>query len=544
LTGDEVETIAFNDLLHAINNTLEDSGKTNSSFGIDMPSDTEDNEEMFDEADFDPQAQSFFDECSPLLNEDQQSIFDTIKTHIDNEEGRLYSIDAPGGSGKTFLANVILAYVRKDNHIAFAMAMSGIAATLLKLGTTFHRRIGVPIPCMSDSSSRIKLNSKQARLIRECIVFIIDEVSMMNFKLLDLLDRFLRELMGNNEYMGGKLVILMHDFRQILPVVPQGRRADIMAAAVINSKIWTQFKPLRLRQNMRVHRMLQLNTSPDHVHKLQEYSNWLLDLGDGKLPSAVPNVLGIIQIPNQMVCKSDGELEDKVFENFLQYYDDPQYLQTRAIMSSTNDIIQQKNFEMVKRLPGEMVISNSIDSCVEDEHVATYDAEVLNRINASGIPPHRLALKPGACIILIKNLNISHGHCNGTRYIIKELTPRLIKAEKLCGGPHSEILIPRIPMISKDTDFLVPFKRLQFPVLLAYYLTLNRAQGQSLDRAGIYLPKSVFSHGHLYVGCSRCGDPNSVFIYADQNEFDGVRQYLMEGTTYTHNIVYPEIFPM
>ncbi|KAL7481390.1 hypothetical protein ACHAW6_009556 [Cyclotella cf. meneghiniana] len=115
---------------------------------------------------------------------------------------------------------------------------------------------------------------------------------------------------------------------------------------------------------------------------------------------------------------------------------------------------------MVKRLPGKMVISNSIDSCVEDEHVATYDAEVLNRINASGIPPHRLALKPGACIILIKNLNISH-------------------AEKLCGGPHSEILIPCIPMISKDSDFPVPFKRLQFPVLLAYHLTLNRAQGQS-----------------------------------------------------------------
>ena len=120
-----------------------------------------------------------------------------------------------------------------------------------------------------------------------------------------------------------------------------------------------------------------------------------------------------------------------------------------------------------------------------------------------------------ACIILIKNLNISHGHCNGTRYIIKELTPRLIKAEKLCGGPHSEILIPRIPMISKDTDFPVPFERLRFCVLLAYYLTLNRAQGQSLDRAGIYLPKSVFSHGHFYVGYSRCGDHKSLFMYAD-----------------------------
>ena len=71
---------------------------------------------------------------------------------------------------------------------------------------------------------------------------------------------------------------------------------------------------------------------------------------------------------------------------------------------------------------------------VEDDHVATYDSEVLNRINASDIPPNRLALKPDACIILIKNLNISHGHCNGTRNIIMEMTPRVIKAEKLSAN--------------------------------------------------------------------------------------------------------------
>ncbi|KAL7522332.1 hypothetical protein ACHAWX_007780 [Stephanocyclus meneghinianus] len=190
-----------------------------------------------------------------------------------------------------------------------------------------------------------------------------------------------------------------------------------------------------------------------------------------------------------------------------------------------------------------MIISTSIDTCVEDSDVATFDAEILNKINASGIPPHRIALKVGACIILIRNLNVKHGHCNGTRYIIIELTPRLIKARKLSGGRNSEILIPQIPMVSSDTDFPVPFKRLQFPVLLAYYLTLNRAQGQSLDRAGIYLPKSVFSHGHLYVGCSRCGNPDCVFMYADQSEFDSMRQHLSKDKTYTRNVVYPEIFP-
>ena len=98
-----------------------------------------------------------------------------------------------------------------------------------------------------------------------------------------------------------------------------------------------------------------------------------------------------------MICTTQHQLEEKVFDNFLLNYLNLQYVQTRAIMSSTNDIIQQRNFEIVERMPGEMIVSHSIDTCVEEENVATYDAEVLNKINASGIAPHHLALKPGAC---------------------------------------------------------------------------------------------------------------------------------------------------
>ena len=108
-------------------------------------------------------------------------------------------------------------------------------------------------------------------------------------------------------------------------------------------------------------------------------------------------------------------------------------------------------------------------------------------------------------------------HVNGGRYIITRLAENLIFARKLDGGKNDDnkILIPRILTISKDTDgSFVTFKRTQFPVLLAYYLTLNRAQGQTLKTTGMYLPTSVFSHGHLYVGYSRCGDPDDFFVYA------------------------------
>ena len=97
-------------------------------------------------------------------------------------------------------------------------------------------------------------------------------------------------------------------------------------------------------------------------------------------------------------------------------------------------------------------------------------------------------------------------------------------------------------MISKESDFPVPFKRLQFPVLGAYYLSFNRAQGQSLTKAGLYLPNSVFTHGHLYCGFSRCGNPDGVHVFADQTEFQNLREYLLPGKFYTRNIVYNEIF--
>ena len=97
-------------------------------------------------------------------------------------------------------------------------------------------------------------------------------------------------------------------------------------------------------------------------------------------------------------------------------------------------------------------------------------------------------------------------------------------------------------MISKDSSFPIPFKRVQFPVLPAYYLTINRAQGQTLIRGGLYLPRSVFCHGHLYVGFGRCGDPDSFFAYADQGEFDNIMNYLNSNKTYTRNIIYPECF--
>ncbi len=79
-------------------------------------------------------------------------------------------------------------------------------------------------------------------------------------------------------------------------------------------------------------------------------------------------------------------------------------------------------------------------------------------------------------------------------------------------------------MISKDSKFPVPFKRLQFPVLQVNYLTINQTQGQTLIRSCVYLPTSVFCHGHLYIALGRNGNPDQVFVFADQSEFDNIKK--------------------
>ena len=127
------------------------------------------------------------------------------------------------------------------------------------------------------------------------------------------------------------------------------------------------------------------------------------------------------------------------------------------------------------------------------------------------MPSHKLALKIGSPIIMLRNLNPDDGLCNGTRLICRTFSPHVIDAE-IVNGAHAgrRVFIPRIELMPSDSTFPFTLRRRQFPVRLCYCMTTNKAKSQTLDFVGLYLPNQVFSHGQLYVGLSRAGSADRI----------------------------------
>lgn len=153
------------------------------------------------------------------------------------------------------------------------------------------------------------------------------------------------------------------------------------------------------------------------------------------------------------------------------------------------------------------------------------------------MPPHKLVLKYNALIILLWNMNPFEGLCNGTRLFCKDFQRNVIRAEISYGEfAGKEVLLHRIPLQPLTGEqYTVPFKRFQFPIRLCFAMTINKAQGQTLDYVGIYLKEPVFSHGQLYVALSRAKSINSIKVFITGSTYGS------SNNITTKNIVYKEI---
>uniref|UniRef100_A0A453PPD0 ATP-dependent DNA helicase n=1 Tax=Aegilops tauschii subsp. strangulata TaxID=200361 RepID=A0A453PPD0_AEGTS len=162
---------------------------------------------------------------SSSLNLEQRAAYDEILAAIECDDGGVFFVDGPGGTGKTFLYRAMLAKVRSKGKIGIATATSGVAASIMPGGRTAHSRFKIPLSCDDGASCSFTKQSGTAKLLRMASLIIWDEASMTKRQAVEALDNSMRDIMGIcDRPFGGKTVVFGGDFRQVLPVVRRGSR--------------------------------------------------------------------------------------------------------------------------------------------------------------------------------------------------------------------------------------------------------------------------------------------------------------------------------
>ena len=245
------------------------------------------------------------------------------------------------------------------------------------------------------------------------------------------------------------------------------------------------------------------------------------------------------KIPTDM-CLPNYDITDlisNVFDDLPKNYTNNNYFTDRAILCTKNNTVHSINKMILDQIPEPEVIYYSRNKSTHDDANSIYPIEFLNDFQSLTLPQHKLILKNNTVIMLIRNINIQQGLCNGTKLLITNLKPHVIEAQILTGkNIGSKVFIPRIKFLTNPDVDSICLERQQFPVRLAFSITINKAQGQTLKKVGLYIDSPLFAHGHLYTALSRVSDPNSLKIL--------IKEEIIISKTgfFINNVVYREVF--
>ena len=251
----------------------------------------------------------------------------------------------------------------------------------------------------------------------------------------------------------------------------------------------------------------------------------------------------VVEIPSNNIMSPREDIITYIFgEKINSDYKSQLKLATCAILAPTNHSVQEINLRVLERMEGQLHISYSFDTIKSDDSDdrERFTVEHLNSLLTAGIPPHELKLKIGCICILLRNLDVDKGLCNGTRLLIEKISSNVLLTRIISGDKaNTTVFIPKIDIFTSDVDFPFILRRCQFPIKLAFAMTVNKSQGQTFDKIGLYLRSNIFAHGQLYVALSRVRKFSAFKIQIfppNEDEFDFNSPVLVK------NVVYQEIF--
>jgi len=399
----------------------------------------------------------------------QGEALDILKT------GRSVFLTGAAGSGKTHVLREYISYLAKHDIAAGVTASTGIAATHLS-GMTIHAWSGIGI---HDSLARhdldkIKNRSQVRNRLQKAQVLIIDEVSMLHHFRLDLIDQVLRFVRETDTPFGGMQVVLCGDFFQLPPV---SRMGEMPAEFAYRAESWRTLSPAIC--------YLEEQYRQDD----DEYLSVLNAIRDNAVDTYH------VELLHKQIKKEAGSREDM------------------TVLHSHNAQVDTENDRELRRISGKVY---------EYRMSSTGSQRLADVLIKSCLAPEVLRLKVGARVMFVKN-NFDAGYVNGTLGVVEKLSRDEIAVRTISG---TLIDVPKESWQIEE-DGKVKAQISQFPLRLAWAITIHKSQGMSMDAAHIDLSRA-FEPGMGYVALSRVRTLGGLSLMGINNNALRVHEEVLE----------------
>ena len=443
-------------------------------FGFAVEFDGDDDVLLPPFVDVDPNV-ALLERLRPLLTEEQMAAIARVMASVIDQQGfNVFAVLSSAGTGKTLFANYLACSLRQSGRAVVCVAASALAASLLEGGHTAHHALHIPIP--ANDATYCSLSVAERAMFKGVDLILWDEASLIHQDVADTVSRTMQDIMSDERPFGGKTVVFTGDFKQLLPVVRAGRGDN---HTLHRCTWWSQVQIFRFQQNWR-------------AAQAPEFAAMLEDIGSGALDA--------IDFPAQCMVADIPELVRRVYGPDLSAAD-----AGCMILTLTLDDAHIINSYCLNLCPGPSQPAYAADTFIDCRSPDQYPPEVVSAIRIPGAPPACLDLKIGGHYMIIKNMY--KGVFNGVRCQLMAFGGARCLFVKLLTGPEqgNTVLIPRCVFTITAEASGLPFniRRRQFPLIPAYAVTVHKAQGQTLNRVGLFITTPMFTHGQLYTALSR-----------------------------------------
>lgn len=418
------------------------------------------------------------------------------------EDERNVMLNGPGGTGKTYLLKKLADEARLRGLKVGLSATTGSASSSIK-GVTFHSLMGIGLADKPLKYIIKKIKGKMIeRELKEYDFIFTDEVSMLGASVFQVANEVLKTIRKDDRPFGGIRFVSSNDFLQLKPVndefVFENAAWDLFNFRVFNFTIPYRFPDMNHFNMLKNIRYGIVNTVINKIlqSRVEAYNHYIKT-----------GVFGLFDMLNQLkkcvkVTKFPAELDTIVSDYALEN----QKIVPTILYCKKVDV-NKINLQKLAELPSPQVTFTANDEfkCKNPKLEGTEEEERYRKMYKKTMDdsvPEQVFLKKGAQVMLTKNLNVKEGLVNGSRGVVEEIKQEMGIVTVFVRFMNGMVMTLG-KMETEMSNKKFSYKRMQIPLILAWAITIHKAQGCSLDCAIMDLGSSIFEEALPYVALSR-----------------------------------------